>query len=216
LARVGILFIGEVIMFRRSIGILVVAGAMLAGCSSPRSVKAAVKAEKDRNHAPDFSVKDASGASFHLSDYKGKVVLLNFWATWCGPCQIEIPWFMDFENTYKDRNFAVLGVSFDDDGWTSVKPFIEKKKLNYRIAIGTEEISTLYGGLDSLPTTFILDRQGRIAATHVGLVSKSDYQNDILKLLDDKGKDGITVEKHATNFNRGALGLFWIPGASAN
>ncbi len=203
-------------MFRRSIGILVVAGAMLAGCSSPHSVKAAVKAEKDRNHAPDFSVKDASGAAFHLSDYKGKVVLLNFWATWCGPCQIEIPWFMDFENTYKDRNFAVLGVSFDDDGWTSVKPFIEKKKLNYRIAIGTEEISTLYGGLDSLPTTFILDRQGRIAATHVGLVSKSDYQNDILKLLDDKGKDGITVEKHATNFSRGILGLLLAPGLRAN
>jgi peroxiredoxin len=203
-------------MFPRAIGILVVAGAMLAGCSSPRTVKAAVKAEKERNRAPDFTVKDAAGASFHLSDYKGKVVLLNFWATWCGPCQIEIPWFMDFENTYKDRNFAVLGVSFDDDGWTSVKPFIEKKKLNYRIAIGTEEISTLYGGLDSLPTTFILDRQGRIAATHVGLVSKSDYQNDILNLLDGKGKEGITVEKHATDFHRGVLGLLWVPGTGAN
>jgi peroxiredoxin len=203
-------------------GILAVAGAMLAGCSSPRTVAASVKKEKDRNKAPDFTVKDAAGATFHLSDYKGKVVLLNFWATWCGPCQIEIPWFMDFENIYKDRNFAVLGVSFDDDGWTSVKPFIEKKKLNYRIAIGTEEISTLYGGLDSLPTTFILDRQGRIAATHVGLVSKGDYQNDILNLLDGKGdgkgKDGITVEKHAKNFYGsfpGAIGLLRIPGRGA-
>ena len=209
-------------MFPRAIGVLVVAGVMLAGCSSPRTVKAAVKAEKERNRAPDFTVKDATGASFHLSDYKGKVVLLNFWATWCGPCQIEIPWFMDFENAYKDRSFAVLGVSFDDDGWTSVKPFIERKKLNYRIAIGTEEISTLYGGLDSLPTTFILDRQGRIAATHVGLVSKSDYQNDILNLLDGKGdgkgKDGITVEKHAKTFYGhfpGAVGLLRIPGPGA-
>jgi peroxiredoxin len=164
----------------------------------------------------DFALKDSTGKTVKLSDYRGKVVLLNFWATWCGPSQIEIPWFMDFENTYKDRNFAVLGVSFDDDGWTSVKPFIEKKKLNYRIAIGTEEISTLYGGLDSLPTTFILDRQGRIAATHVGLVSKSDYQNDILNLLDGKGKEGITVEKHATDFHRGVLGLLWAPGTGAN
>ncbi len=172
--------------------------AMLAGCSTPGTVKAAVKPAKDRKVAPDFTLKDATGATLKLSDYKGKVVLLNFWATWCGPCQIEIPWFVDFQQTYKDKNFAVLGVSLDDDGWKSVKPFIEQKKLNYRVAIGTEEISTLYGGLDSLPTTFILDRDNRIAATHVGLVSKAEYRNDILKLLNSDEKDGITVEKHAS------------------
>lgn len=167
------------------------------GCSRSGNVKAAVKPANDRKPAPDFTLKDASGATLKLSDYHGKVVLLNFWATWCGPCQIEIPWFMDFQKEYKDKDFAVLGVSFDDDGWKSVKPFIEQKKLNYRIAIGNDEISTLYGGLDSLPTTFIIDRDGRIAAMHVGLVSKSEYQNDILKLLDNK--DGISVEKRAGN-----------------
>jgi len=188
-------------VFLRSIAIAATIAALLTvavltGCSTPTTVKAAVKAAKDRKPAPDFTLKDASGATLRLSDYKGKVVLLNFWATWCGPCQIEIPWFMDFQQNYKDRDFAVLGVSFDDDGWKSVKPFIERKKLNYRVAIGTEEISTLYGGLDSLPTTFILDRSGRIAAVHVGLVSKSEYQNDILKLLEND-KDGITVQKSA-------------------
>src|SRR6202161_2807585 len=109
-------------MLLRSIGAVVVAGAMLAGCSSPPVAKAAVKKEKDGNRAPDFTVKDATGASFHLSDYKGKVVLLNFWATWCGPCQIEIPWFMEFNKTYKARGLAVVGVSMDEDGWKSVKP----------------------------------------------------------------------------------------------
>jgi peroxiredoxin len=204
----------------RSIAAVVVALAMLAGCSSPRTVNAAakLKPEKDRKIAPDFALKDSNGATLRLSDYKGKVVLLNFWATWCEPCQIEIPWFIEFEKQYKDKSFEVLGVSFDDDGWTSVKPFIARKKMNYRIAIGTEEVSTLYGGLDSLPTTYVLDRGNRIAAVHVGLVGKNEYQNDILSLLDANNKDGITVEKHASIAPdlRGNLALLRIPGARAN
>lgn len=163
---------------------------LLAGCSklslSRSSADADVKSDKDRKPAPAFSLTDASGAAVNLADYRGKVVLLNFWATWCGPCQIEIPWFIEFEQKYKDRDFAVLGVSFDDDGWKSVRPYIASHKINYRIMIGTEKMSQLYGGVDSLPTTFILDRQGRIASQHVGLVDKSDYQNEILKLLDDQ------------------------------
>jgi len=183
-------------MMLRSIAAAAVIAVVLTGCSRQANESAKVKATDQRKLAPDFTLKDENGATLRLADYRGKVVLLNFWATWCGPCQIEIPWFMSFENQYKNRDFAVLGVSMDDDGWKSVKPFIEKKKLNYRVAIGTEEISTLYGGLDSLPTTFILDRQGRIAATHVGLVSKSEYQDDIVKLLN--AKEGISVQKNAS------------------
>jgi peroxiredoxin len=147
------------------------------------TVKASVKAEHDRRPAPDFNLKDADGKAVKLSDYKGKVVLLNFWATWCGPCKIEIPWFMDFEQTYKDKNFAVLGVSLDEDGWDSVKPYIEQKKINYRVMIGTEQVAQMYGEVDSLPTTFMIDREGRVAAVHIGLVSKSDYIHDIVDLL---------------------------------
>jgi len=146
-------------------------------------VKAAVKAEQDRRPAPDFNLKDADGKPVKLSDYRGKVVLLNFWATWCGPCKIEIPWFMDFEQTYKDKNFAVLGVSLDEDGWDAVKPYIQQKKINYRVMIGTEQVAQLYGDVDSLPTTFLIDREGRVAAVHIGLVSKSDYLHDILDLI---------------------------------
>jgi peroxiredoxin len=161
---------------------------LLAGCSklSRSSADADVKSDKDRKPAPAFSLTDARGTPVTLAEYRGKVVLLNFWATWCGPCEVEIPWFIEFEQKYKDRDFAVLGVSFDDDGWKSVRPYIASHKINYRIMIGTEKMSQLYGGVDSLPTTFIVDRQGRIAAQHVGLVDKSDYQNEILKLLDDQ------------------------------
>jgi peroxiredoxin len=165
---------------------------LLAACNpfsaiqqeGPRSVQAAVKPEKERKLAPDFTLKDSTGASVKLSDYRGKVVLLNFWATWCGPCKIEIPWFIEFEQSYKDRKFAVLGVSLDDDGWESVKPYLQSNKINYRVMVGTDQLSQLYGGVDSLPTTFVLDREGRIAAHHVGLVSKGDYQHDIESLLD--------------------------------
>ena len=159
---------------------------VLAGCSKRSPADAEVKSDKERKPAPAFSLTDERGTPVTLADYRGKVVLLNFWATWCGPCQIEIPWFIEFEQKYKARDFAVLGVSFDDDGWKSVRPYIAAHKINYRIMIGTEKMSQLYGGVDSLPTTFIVDRQGRIAAQHVGLVDKSDYQNEILKLLDDQ------------------------------
>ena len=160
---------------------------VLAGCSklSRSPSDAAVKSDKDRKPAPSFTLADADGKPVNLAEYRGKVVLLNFWATWCGPCEVEIPWFIEFQRKYKDRDFAVLGVSFDDDGWKSVKPYIATHKINYRIVIGSEKMAQLYGGVDSLPTSFILDRQGRIAAQHVGLVDKSDYQNEILKLLDD-------------------------------
>jgi cytochrome c biogenesis protein CcmG/thiol:disulfide interchange protein DsbE len=123
-----------------------------------------------------------------LSDYRGKVVLLNFWATWCAPCKIEIPWFVEFEQKYKDQGFAVLGVSMDEEGWGVVRPYIERAKMNYRILLGTDPVAQLYGGVDSLPTSFMLDREGRIASVHIGLVSKGNYQNDINQLLRTPGK----------------------------
>jgi len=148
--------------------------------------QSSVKPASKRNVAPDFEVKDANGQTFHLADYKGKVVLLNFWATWCGPCKVEIPWFIDFEKNYKDRGFAVVGISLDDDGWDAVKPYIERRKMNYRVALGNMQIEHLYGGsegIESLPTSFIVDRQGKVAGVHVGLISRSDYQNELEELL---------------------------------
>lgn len=158
-------------------------GLIAGGCSSPRAVRAAVKPEEQRKPAPEFSLKDADGRTARMSDYKGKVVLVNFWATWCGPCKIEIPWFIDMEQRFKDRGFAVLGISMDEEGWEEVKPYIEKRKVNYRVVIGNDEVADQYGGVSSLPTTFLVDRQGKIASVHVGLVSKSVYENDVQQLL---------------------------------
>ena len=148
------------------------------------TAKAAVKPEKERKTAPEFALKDSNGQTVHMSDYKGKVVLLDFWATWCGPCKIEIPWFMEFEQQLKDRGFAVLGVSMDEDGWNVVKPYIQQYKVNYRILLGNDQVGEIYGGVESLPTTFIIDRQGKIASVHIGLSGKDEFKNAITQLLD--------------------------------
>ena len=172
------------IPLRGALASLVVLAALMVGCSSwSTQVNAVEKAVEDRKPAPDFILTDAKGAAIKLSDYKGRVVLLNFWATWCGPCKIEIPWFVELQNKYQDRGLAVLGVSMDEDGWQAVRPFIAAHNMNYRVAIGTDQVARLYGGIASLPTTFIIDQEGKIAAVHIGLVSKTNYASEILHLL---------------------------------
>jgi cytochrome c biogenesis protein CcmG/thiol:disulfide interchange protein DsbE len=170
--------------------VALLAACILAGCTSePRSVRAAnpVKSAKDRKPAPEFALKDADGKTVRLEDYKGKVVLLDFFATWCGPCKIEIPWFMEMERKNKDKGFSVLGVSMDDEGWEVVKPFLADLGVNYRVVIGNDATAQVYGGVDALPTTFLIDRNGKIAAVHVGLASKKDFDDGIQQLLQDPG-----------------------------
>ena len=138
--------------------------------------------ESARKFAPDFSLTDVSGKPIKLSDSKGKVILLNFWATWCGGCQTEIPWFIEFQNKYKDAGLNVIGVSLDDDGWKSVTPYVKEKNVNYCIVIGTRAVAKQYA-VEAMPATWLIDRQGKIAATHVGLVTKSAYEAEIETLL---------------------------------
>lgn len=139
--------------------------------------------EKDRKPAPDFTLTDASGKPVALSALRGKVVLLNFWATWCHGCKTEIPWFIDFQRAYGKRGLVVLGVSRDDGGWKLVRPFISEKKVNYRMTIGTDAIAAEYGADKGLPVTLIIDKAGRIAATHTNVVDKSGCQAEIEALL---------------------------------
>ncbi len=132
---------------------------------------------------PDFEATDASGATFRLSDYQGKVILLNFWATWCRPCQEEIPWFVEFQRVYGDKGLAVIGVSMDEGGWKAVRPVLESQKINYRVAIGDSELAQKYGGLESLPQSLLIDRKGRRLVAHSGITTKSQYEREIVRAL---------------------------------
>jgi len=143
----------------------------------------AAKEIKPGNRAPDFTLKNARGDSVSLGDYKGRVVLLNFWATWCGPCKTEIPWFVDLENRYSAKGFTVLGVSMDEDGWKVVSPYVAEHKMNYPVLLGDEHVNQLFGGIEALPTTMIIGKDGRFAYIHYGLVGKARYEQEIVDAL---------------------------------
>jgi peroxiredoxin len=145
-----------------------------------------------RKAAPDFTLSDSKGAPIKLSAYKGRVVLLDFWATWCGGCKVEIPWYMEFQTKYKEDGLAVVGVSMDDDGWKSVKPFQEDKGLNYPLVIGDWDMAKPFGVDGGLPVTLLIDRGGKIADLHAGMVDKDAFEREIQILLKEtipKGAD---------------------------
>ena len=142
---------------------------------------------EDRRMAPDFVLNDASGQPVRLSDSRGKVVLLSFWATWCAPCEQEIPWFIDFQQSKQALGFSVLGVSMDDGGWAAVKPYIDAHHVNYTVTIGNEKVAALFAGPHpAVPLTLVIDRSGRIAAIHAGLCSRAEYEADIDAVLNER------------------------------
>ncbi len=141
----------------------------------------------DRKMAPDFTLNDVSGRPVRLSDWRGKVILLNFRATRCDQCKREIPWFIEFQESWRDRGFAVLGVSMPDVSIPRVDMHDEDgRKINYPTTIGNDRVAALYGGLKSLPVTLVIDRSGRIAAIHVGLCRKDEYETDVNAVLNER------------------------------
>ena len=133
---------------------------------------------------PAFDLRDLDGNAFTNADIEGKVVLLNFWATWCGPCKIEMPWFVDFQRKYKDRGFTVMAISLDEGGWDPVREFAEAMEFNFPVLLGDDTISEAFGGIWALPTTLIVNPDGKIVSTHQGLVAKATYETEIEALLD--------------------------------
>jgi peroxiredoxin len=138
--------------------------------------------------APDFTLYDADGQRVTLSEFRGRVVLLNFWATWCPPCLKEIPWFMEFQRTYEGRGLVVLGVSMDEHGWDAVRPFIARQQVNYRIMAGEDELAARFGGIAALPTSFIIGRDGLVVSSHSGLVSRPAYEAALQSALSQPEK----------------------------
>jgi peroxiredoxin len=133
--------------------------------------------------APELELRDLSGKTVRLSDFKGKVVILDFWATWCGPCRVEIPHFVRLQSKYREQGLAIVGLSLDADGEKAVRPFAEEHDVNYTMLLANKETADLYGGILGIPTTFVLDRQGRIVKKFIGMMPPEAFEEAIRPLL---------------------------------
>src|SRR6185312_17263001 len=159
--------------------------------SAQRDVHASLIELANRKPAPAFRLTAETGKATQLSDYRGKVVLLNFWATDCGGCVLEIPWLVDIDQSFKNRSVKLIGISMDisyedlknaAEAWAKVKPFLETHHIPYRILMGDGEVAKRYD-IRALPATYLIDSRGRIAATYIGLIDKQNVEDNINTLL---------------------------------
>ena len=132
--------------------------------------------------SPEFSVTDLQGQKLALADYRGKVVLLDFWATWCAPCLEEIPHFVEMQQKYGPQGMQVIGISMDDNA-KPVQAFYQQQKMNYPVAIGDAKLAERYGGVLGLPVTFVIDREGRIAKKFVGATDTKVIEQEVVRVM---------------------------------
>jgi thiol-disulfide isomerase/thioredoxin len=163
----------------------------VAHAADPKTVRAPLLTPADRKAAPSFLLTNAEGKPSSNSSYRGKVILLDFWATECGGCRVEIPWFIEIAEAYKGQRLAVVGVSMDilyenlkdaSEGWKKVRPFVRDHKVNYPILMGDDKVTKLYD-IQALPATYLIDKNGRVAAGYIGIVNKDDVEAHIKTLL---------------------------------
>jgi thiol-disulfide isomerase/thioredoxin len=162
------------------------------------SARAAKTSQENRLAASsDFTLKDLDDHDVSLSEFKGKVVLVNFWATWCGPCKIEIPWLVELQDKYAARGFTVLGVAMDEEGKSAVAPFVRKERfkvggtprsMNYPIVLGNDATADKFGGLIGFPTSVLISKDGHVVKRVDGLVSYDEIDKAIESQLE--GNEG--------------------------
>ena len=161
----------------------ILAFAVVALMSAPLSAEIAKPVA--RKPAADMSLPGRDGKPVKLSSLKGKVVLLDFWATWCTGCKVEIPWFIEFDKAYRAQGLAAVGVSMDEDGWKTIEPYLKKNPISYPVVAGNLDTAAPYN-ITALPVTVLIDRAGRVAATHVGVVNKKSFEGDLKQLLAER------------------------------
>ena len=173
--------------------VLVIAGMLIAGKHLTRQQTPGVplsgsNAAIKGKDAPDFQLRDIDGGTVHLSELRGKAVLLNFWATWCPPCKIEIPWFVDLQKQYGPQGLQIVGVAMDDGNpRDAIAKFSRDMGVNYTMVLGNEKVADAYGGVDALPTTFYIGRDGKIVSRVFGLVSHREVEENIRAALSQGG-----------------------------
>ena len=133
--------------------------------------------------APDFSLESLDGKNMRLSDWRGKAVLLNFWATWCGPCKIEMPWFVELQRQYGPQGLQIVGVAMDDASREDIAKFAREMGVNYPILLGKESVGDAYGGVPAMPESFFIGRDGKVVDRIIGLKGKADIEEAIKKAL---------------------------------
>ena len=181
---------------RAALGALLGALALPWGCAQHEGEKGKAARTKDGelrvvsgeagavgSKAPDFALADLSGKTVRLADFEGKVVILDFWATWCPPCRAEVPDFVRLQAKYRDKGLAVVGLSLDAEGAKVVRPFAEEYNVNYVMLLANDETARRFGGIVGIPTTFVLDRTGRIVSKFIGKTERKVLEDTILPLL---------------------------------
>jgi len=191
---------------------IVLATVLLSTGAWPRIVP-----EQDRVAAPDWSLRDAQDNIVRLADFRGRILLLNFWATWCAPSTVEMPWFNDFARQYGSRGLSVVGVAVEDYGWDVVRAFARANNIQFPIVLGDDRTVDSHG-VSVLPTTFLIDRQGRIAARFVGLVARAEVEDDLQALLPPapSGRPKVKAVVNAASFRPGVSSLSWITISGEN